>query len=107
MTDEIHNLVTLIKQSTDYQTNKRILREKIQTDLHFAYNGGLFKADPAIYSFVILWKGDPDALFLEDVYHNPIKINQQEFVELCTQHYQTQMNEWHIQHEEIRRARKI
>lgn len=104
---ELDNLVTLVKQATDYQANKRILREKIETDLHFAYNGGLFKADPSIYSFVVLWKGDKDALFLEDVYHNPIKINQQEFVELCTQHYQTKMNEWHILYEELRRTRKI
>ena len=104
---ELNNLVTQIKQATDYQINKRILREKIQTDLHFAYNGGLFKADPAIYSFVLLWKGDLDALFIEDIYNNPIKIIQEEFIELCTQHYQTVMNEWHIQHEEIKRARKL
>lgn len=104
---ELNNLVTQIKQATDYQINKRILREKMQTDLHFAYNGGLFKADPAIYSFVLLWKGDPAALFIEDIYNNPIKIIQEEFINLCTQHYQAVMNEWHIQHEEIRRARKI
>lgn len=104
---ELDQLVTQIKQSTDYQINKRILREKMQTDLHFAYNGGLFKADPSIYSFVILWQGDPAALFLEDIYKNPIKVIQQEFIDLCTQHYQQVMNDWHIQHEEIKRARKI
>ena len=35
---ELDQLVTQIKQSTDYQINKRILREKMQTDLHFAYH---------------------------------------------------------------------
>lgn len=104
---EIDNLVQQIKQATNYQTNKKILKEKIQTDLHFAYNGGLFKADPTIYSFVLLWQGDPDRLFLEDVYGNPIKINKDEFIALCTEHYQTAMNAWHIQHEELKNARKV
>jgi hypothetical protein len=26
---------------------------------------------------------------------------------LCQQHYQTAMNAWHIQHEELKRARKV
>jgi hypothetical protein len=104
---ELNQLVTQIKQATDYQINKRILREKIQTDLHFAYNSGLFKADPATYAFIMLWQGDPNALFIEDIYNNPIQIIKQEFIEICTEHYQQVMNDWHIQHEEIKRARKI
>jgi hypothetical protein len=102
---ELDHLVTQIKQATDYQINKRILREKIQTDLHFAYNGGLFKVTPELYSFVVCW--DVEEMFLEDTYQNPIKINRLEFLELCKQHYQLAMNAWHIQHEELKRARKI
>lgn len=101
----IEELVQQIKQSTDYQTNKRILREKIQTDLHFAYNGGLFKASPELISFVTAW--DSEELFLEDTYQNPIKVSKTEFLSLCKQHYQTAMNSWHIQHEELKRIRKI
>lgn len=103
---DIEQLTTEIRKATDYQVNKRLLREKIQTDLHFAYNGGLFKADPAIYAFVSTWNGDSD-FFLEDTYGNPIKINQQEFIELCTQHYHMVMNQWHIQHEKLKHIRKI
>jgi hypothetical protein len=104
MTD-INQLVEQIKQSTDYQTNKRILREKITTDLHFAYNGGLFKATPELFSFVVCWNFEE--LFLEDTYQNPIKINRKEFIEVCGQHYQMVMNRWHIEHEELKRARKV
>ena len=104
MTD-INQLVTQIKQATDYQVNKRILREKIQTDLHFAYNNGLFKATPELFSFVVAW--GEEELFVEDTYQNPIKVNRLEFLDLCKQHYQMAMNAWHIQHEEIKRARKV
>ena len=102
---DINELVDQIKQATDYQTNKRILREKITTDLHFTYNGGLFKATPELFSFVVCWNSEE--LFLEDTYQNPIRINRKEFIDLCGQHYQMVMNTWHIQHEEIRRARKV
>jgi len=104
---ELEQLTAQIKQATDYQTNKQILREKTQTDLHFTYNGGLFKADLATYEFVTTWQGDVNNLYLEDTYGNPIKIDIREFVTLATQHYSMVMNAWHIQHEELKRARKV
>jgi hypothetical protein len=102
---ELDQLVTQIKQSTDYQTNKQILREKIQTDLHFAYNGGLFKVTPELIGFINSWNNE--ILYLEDTYQNPIEIKRDEFKSLCLSHYHTVMNAWHIQHEELKRVRKI
>jgi hypothetical protein len=102
---ELDQLTQQIKQATDYQTNKIILREKIQTDLHFAYNGGLFKASPELIAFLNCY--DLYELVLEDTYQNPIKVVREELLELAKQHYQMAMNAWHIQHEEIKRARKV
>ncbi len=102
---EIDQLIQEIRLSTDYQVNKRILREKIQTDLQVAHNSGLFKVTPELITFLNAW--DSDELFLEDTYQNPIKVNRKELLELCKQHYQMVMNTWHCQHEEIRRARKV
>lgn len=101
----LEKITEQIRLATDYQTNKRILREKIQADLHMPYNGGLFKVSPELIAFLNSW--DNDELFLEDSYQNPIKINRIEFLTLCRQQYQMVMNTWHIQHEEIRRARKV
>lgn len=102
---ELDQLTAQIKQATDYQINKRILREKILTDLHVAYNNGLFKVTPELIAFLNTWGSDE--LFLADTYENPIKITRLEFLTLCMQHYQQVMNEWHIQYEELRRARKV
>jgi hypothetical protein len=102
---EINQLVEQIKQATDYQTNKRILREKIQTDLHIAYNNGLFLVSTDLLSFLATWPDEE--LFLEDTYNNPIKINRQEFLELCRSHYHTIMNEWHIENDQLKKIRKI
>jgi hypothetical protein len=102
---DINELVEEIKRATDYQINRRILREKITTDLHIAYNNGLFLIKPELIAFLATWPNDE--LYLEDTYQNPIKINRQEFLTLCQQHYQMVMNSWHIQHDELKRIRKV
>ena len=102
---DINQLVEQIKQSTDYQTNKRILREKITTDLHVAYNNGLFLVKPELIAFLATWPSEE--LYLEDTYQNPIRIKREEFYNLCQQHYQMVMNRWHIEHDELKRTRKV
>ena len=105
MTDTVQDLVAQVRQSTDYQINKRILKEKILTDLHMTYRNGMFLIKPVILSFVATW---PDStLYLEDTYENPIEIDRDEFLLKARQHYQTAMNVWHQQHEELKRIRKI
>ena len=69
----INDIVAEIKLATDFQINKRILREKIQTDLHMTHNGGMFKITPELLAFVQTWP--VDELYLEDVYENPIQID--------------------------------
>jgi len=102
---DLDKLTQEIRLATDYQVNKRILREKIQTDLQVTHNSGLFKVNPELIAFLNAW--DSSELYLEDTYNNPIKVNRLEFLELCKQHYQMVMNTWHIQHDEIKRARKV
>jgi hypothetical protein len=104
---KIEQLTAEVRRATDYQVNKTILREKIQTDLHFIHSGGLFLASPEQYAFVAGWQGDPELLFLEDVYGNPIKIDPKEFLETATAHYSKVMNRWHQQHAELKKLRKI
>lgn len=100
----IDDITNQIKKSTDYQVNKVILREKIQTDLHFPYNGGLFKVTPALLAFVTTWP--VEELYLEDSYQNPIEINKQVFLVTAQQHYQKVMNTWHQLHAELKQIRK-
>ena len=105
MNTTAESLVEQVRQSTDYQINKRILKEKIKTDLQMPYNNGLFEIDPIILAFVATWPDD--ILYLEDVYENPIEIKKEEFLYNARLHYQTAMNTWHQQHAELKRIRKI
>jgi hypothetical protein len=103
--NELDNIVNEIRLATDFQINKRILREKIQTDLHMTHNGGMFKITPELLAFVKTWP--VDELYLEDVYENPIKIDRQTFLVTAQQHYQTVMNTWHQAYENLKKIRKI
>jgi hypothetical protein len=103
--NKLDNVVNEIRLATDFQTNKRILREKIQTDLHMTHNGGMFKITPELLAFVKTWP--VDELYLEDVYENPIKIDRQTFLVTAQQHYQTVMNTWHQEYENLKKIRKI
>lgn len=104
MTD-VDNLVKEIRLATDFQINKKILREKIQTDLHLAHNEGLFKITPELIAFVKTWP--VDEIYLEDTYQNPVKIDRQTFLVTAQQHYQQVMNRWHNEYSELKKIRKI
>lgn len=112
----ISEIVDQVKQSSNHELNKALLREKFQTDLHFLHSGGLFKATPELISFVHAWRsadevwpwGGGDSMFIEDTYSNPIHIeNCAEFYKTACQHYQRVMNAWHQQSAELKRVRKV
>lgn len=105
MSEEVTNLIKEIRLATDFQTNKRILKEKIQTDLHLAHNGGMFKITPELIAFVSVWP--TEFLYLEDVYENPVELDKQVFLAQACQHYYRVMNEWHEQYTELRKIRKV
>ena len=104
MTD-VNQLVEEIRLATDFQINKKVLREKIQTDLHMTHNGGLFKITPELIAFVQTWP--IDEIYLEDTYQNPVKIERQTFLITAQQHYQLVMNRWHNEYEQLKKIRKI
>lgn len=101
----VEQIVEQVKVATDFQINKRILRERILTDLHMPFNNGMFKLTPELLAFVSTWP--LEVLYLEDTYQNPIEIDKQVFLVKAQQHYHAVMNDWHQQHEELKRIRKI
>lgn len=102
---EIEQLVEQVKRSTDYQINKRILREKMQADLHLTFNGGMFKITPELLGLVATWP--VDWIVLEDIYQNPIEVDRTVFLAQAQQLYSKTMSEWRTQHDKLKRFRKV
>lgn len=99
------DIVAQVRLATDYQNNKKLLNEKIKNELHITHAGGMFLASPELISFLSVWPDEE--VYLEDVFHNPIKANRAELLKNCISHYKSVMNDWHIQHDEIKRIRKV
>ena len=102
---DLPKIVEQVRLATDFNVNKQILREKIQTDLHMAHNGGMFKITPELLAFVQSWP--ISSLYIEDVYQNPVEVDKQVFLVTAQQHYHKVMNAWHNQYAELRKIRKV
>lgn len=101
----VYEILEQVKLATNFQINKRLLKEKMQADLYIPFNGGMFKLTPELFSFIATW---PDKeLFIEDTYENPIKINKEEFLIQAQSKYKSVMNEWYQNYEELRKYRKV
>lgn len=97
----------LVKHSRarfDHESAKRILREKYQAKLTFAYRGGMFQAGPELHS-AIFTCGRMGEVVLLDLYKNPVKIDTTELMALSQERFNEQMNAWHVEFEELNQNR--
>lgn len=97
------NIVAHARARFDHATAKRVLKEKYQAKLIFAYNGGMFRATPELLAFVQSWP--IEELYLADLYDNPVEVDKQVFLVKLQQHYHEQMNAWHVEFEELQNKR--
>tara|TARA_S200002703_G_scaffold61943_1_gene53835 strand:- start:2561 stop:2908 length:348 start_codon:yes stop_codon:yes gene_type:complete len=99
--EQFSNLKTAI------ETKKRNGLEKANNKLIFAYNGGLFRADPTTILFVKMHSADRDLIML-DTNQNPIKITDTEgFLTKSESCYFEAMNEYHQLYEQIKTQRSV
>jgi hypothetical protein len=96
-------LITHGRARFDHAAAKKLLREKYQAKLVFAYNGGLFRAGPEMMVFLSLYHDQQ--IVLQDLYENPVEINAQELLDLMRARWQEQMNAWLIEYQDLARKR--
>ena len=96
-------LVAHARARFDHVAARRVLKEKYEAKLLFAYNGGMFRATPELLAFVQSWP--INELYLQDLYGNPVEVDKQVFLVKLQQHYHEQMNAWHNEHAELQKKR--
>lgn len=82
----------------DHETARRILKEKYQARMLFAYRGGMFRAGPELLTVLQACPVEDDVVIL-DLYENPVKVNPLELQHLAHDRWQEQMNAWLVEHE--------
>jgi len=87
----------------DHATARRLLKEKYQAKMIFAYAGGMWQAGPELLSVLSVCP-DESAVLL-DLYENPVQVDVRELELAAQQRWQEQMNGWLAEHNELSKKR--
>ena len=98
-----NDLVTHSRARFDLQTKKRLLREKYEAKMLFAYNGGMWRAGPELQTILLTCPGN-EAVIL-DLYETPVRINVPELFARAHECWQEQMNAWLLEWQEQNQRR--
>ena len=99
----INGLTNQVKSKFDHNLAKHYLKEKYQSKLIFADQGGLWKATPEFLSF--LSSPTLNETVILDLYDNPIKVDKELLKITAHKIYNDVMTEWHEEWEKLRKQR--
>jgi hypothetical protein len=88
----------------EHEAARRTLREKYQAKLTFAHAGGMWLAGPELLSVLNCCTMDR-VVVIEDLYHNPVRVNTRELWNLASERWQECMNAWLTEYDQINKNR--
>lgn len=97
------NVVAHARARFDHEVARRVLREKYQAKMIFAYRGGMWRAGPEL-QITLMTCPDADAVIL-DLYENPVRVDTKELLAMSQQRWQEQMTAWLVEHEDNQKKR--
>ena len=96
-------LITHSRSRFDHAAARRILKEKYEAKMLFAYNDGMWRAGPEL-QILLSTCPDTEAVIL-DLYETPVQVNTRELFALSQQRWQEQMSAWLTEYKELDRKR--
>jgi glycogen debranching enzyme len=81
----------------EHATARRVLKEKYQAKMTFAYAGGMWRAGPELINTLNCCTGN-DAVIL-DLYETPVRVAPVELKNLAQQRWQEQLNAWLVEYQ--------
>lgn len=91
------SLVAHARARFDHAVAKRLLKEKYEAKMLFAYRGGMWRAGPELQTTLLTCPGTEAVLL--DLYENPVRVDTKELYAQSQQRWQEQMNAWLTEHE--------
>jgi hypothetical protein len=92
-------LIAHARARFDHAAARRILKEKYEARMLFAYRGGMWRAGPELLALLQSVPVEDDVVLL-DLYENPVKVSPLELQHLAHDRWQEQMNAWLVEHEQ-------
>lgn len=97
------DLIAHARARFDHVAAKRVLKEKYEARMLFAYAGGMWRAGPELLT--VLSVCPDNAAVLLDLYDTPVQVDVSELELAAQQRWQEQMNAWLVEYEESRKQR--
>ena len=97
------DLIAHARARFDHVAAKRVLKEKYQARMLFAYAGGMWRAGPELIN-ILATVPTGDAVLL-DLYETPVQVRPEELRGLAMQRWQEQMNAWLAEHNKLSKKR--
>lgn len=95
---DTEQLVAHSRARFEHAAARRLLKEKYQAKMTFAYRGGMFCAGPELLVLLEALPVEDDVVVL-DLYENPVKINPGDLKQIAFDRWQEQMTAWLIDFE--------
>jgi hypothetical protein len=90
----------------NHEAARRVLKEKYEAKMLFAYRGGMWRAGSELLSTLNNCRIDDKAeVVLLDLYETPVKIQTQELWDLAAGRWQEQMTAWLVDFEQLSQQR--
>ena len=87
-----------------HEIARRLLKEKYQAKMLFAYRGGMWRAGPELNNMIFTC-GHMGEIVLLDLYENPVRVDSKELMALSQERWNEQMNAWLAEYEELNKKR--
>ena len=85
-----------------HATARRLLKEKYQGKMVFAFGGGMWRAGPELITLLTRRTG---SIVLLDLYENPVRVDAEQLLHETEQRWQEQMNAWLVEYEALSKNR--
>jgi len=99
-TEQIYQTV---RARFDHAQAKKVLKEKYKAKMVFASHNGMWLAGPELISVLQCCFGE--LAIIQDLYHNPVKVNVANLLAESQQRWQEQMNAWLVEYSELEKQR--
>ena len=95
---DTEQLVAHSRARFEHAAARRLLKEKYQAKLTFAYRGGMFRAGPELLTLLHAVPVEDEVVIL-DLYENPVRVHPGDLQQIAFDRWQEQMTAWLIEFE--------
>jgi len=110
MQEDLKNALDFANYRHTFSIQRKTLKEKIDARLTYGFNGGIFKIDRTLLTFVqiLVDKGRTSGVILLDANENPVLIEDLEsFKDEIFDRYFTATNEYFEDYQKLKKSRSV